>query len=114
MVHGFVNCGAGGAITGVGNALPKEVLQLVSLSEKAAAGDPEARRKALELEAAMHVLSSFDEGPDLVLYYKYLMVLQGHDAYRLHFNETDFLTDSQRHYLEQQFKLFQKWYANWA
>ena len=114
VVHGFVNCGAGGAITGVGNALPREVLQLVSLSEKAAQGDPEARRKALELEAAMHVLSSFDEGPDLVLYYKHLMVLQGNEAYRLHFNDTDALTDSQRHYIEQQFALFQDWYANWS
>jgi 4-hydroxy-tetrahydrodipicolinate synthase len=39
VFHGFVNCGAGGAITGVGNALPKEVLHLVALCEKAARGD---------------------------------------------------------------------------
>jgi 4-hydroxy-tetrahydrodipicolinate synthase len=112
--HGYVNCGARGAITGVGNAMPKEVLHLVSLCEKAATGDPEARRKAHELEDAMGVLSSFDEGPDLVLYYKHLMVLQGDQAYRLHFNESDALTDSQRNYVERQFNLFQDWYANWA
>ncbi|MFH3575295.1 dihydrodipicolinate synthase family protein, partial [Acinetobacter baumannii] len=29
VFHGFVNCNATGAITGIGNALPKEVLQLV-------------------------------------------------------------------------------------
>ncbi len=114
VYHGYVNCGAGGAITGVGNALPKEVLHLVSLCEKAAKGDVEARTKARELEEAMGVLSSFDEGPDLVLYYKHLMVLQGDPAYRRHFNETDALTDSQRSYAERQFRLFRDWYANWA
>ncbi len=35
VFHGFVRCGAVGAITGVGNALPKEVLQLVSLCQAA-------------------------------------------------------------------------------
>ena len=34
VYHGFVHCGAAGAITGVGNALPKEVLRLVALCEK--------------------------------------------------------------------------------
>ena len=114
VVHGFVNCGARGAITGVGNAMPKEVLHLVSLSERAAKGDAEARRKAEELDRAMAVLSSFDEGPDLVLYYKHLMVLQGEEAYRLHFNESDALSDSQRRYVEEQYRLFQAWYRSWA
>jgi 4-hydroxy-tetrahydrodipicolinate synthase len=62
QVHGFVNCNATGAITGIGNALPREVLQLVALSKKAAKGDAKARRQARELEAALAVLSSFDEG----------------------------------------------------
>jgi 4-hydroxy-tetrahydrodipicolinate synthase len=39
VFHGFVNCGAAGAITGIGNALPREVLQLVDLCKKAAQGD---------------------------------------------------------------------------
>ena len=76
VYHGFVNCGAGGAITGIGNVLPKEVLLLAELSQKAAAGDAIARRRARELDEAMSVLSSFDEGVDLVLYYKHLMVLE--------------------------------------
>src|SRR5450830_1437551 len=87
VVHGFVNCNATGAITGVGNALPREVLQLVALSKQAAKGDAKARRQALELEAALAVLSSFDEGCDLVLYYKYLMVLNGERGYALHFTK---------------------------
>ncbi len=62
VVHGYVNCGAKGAITGVGNALPREALHLVALCEKAAAGDPVARRRAEELDRAMTVLSTFDEG----------------------------------------------------
>lgn len=38
VFHGFVNCGAVGAITGIGNVLPKEVLHLVALCERAAGG----------------------------------------------------------------------------
>ena len=112
VFHGFVNCGATGAITGIGNVLPREVLHLVALSQAAAAGDAEARQRAQELDAALGVLSSFDEGPDLVLYYKHLMVLEGHGEYALHFNETDALTDSQRGYAEAQYRLFRTWYAD--
>ncbi|MBC3477815.1 dihydrodipicolinate synthase family protein [Pseudomonas taiwanensis] len=114
VVHGFVNCNATGAITGIGNALPREVLHLVSLSKQAAKGDAKARRLARELESALAVLSSFDEGCDLVLYYKHLMVLNGDSEYTLHFNETDVLTDAQRNYAEQQYALFRQWYANWS
>jgi len=114
VFHGFVNCGAGGAITGIGNVLPKEILQLVALSEKAAAGDFSARKLALELEAALAVLSSFDECPDLVLYYKHLMVMEGSAEYALHFNPDDILSDSQRNYAEEQLKLFRSWYAGWS
>lgn len=114
VFHGFVNCGATGAITGIGNVLPREVLHLVALSQAAAAGDAEARQRAQELDAALGVLSSFDEGPDLVLYYKHLMVLEGHAEYALHFNVTDALSDSQRGYAEAQYKLFRTWYADWS
>ncbi|HFD2142992.1 TPA: dihydrodipicolinate synthase family protein [Acinetobacter baumannii] len=114
VFHGFVNCNATGAITGIGNALPKEVLQLVDLSKKAVAGDAKARRLAQELSSALEVLSSFDEGTDLVLYYKYLMVLNGDKEYTLHFNETDALSESQRKYVETQYELFRTWYRNWS
>ncbi|ADO44297.1 dihydroxydipicolinate synthase (plasmid) [Ketogulonicigenium vulgare Y25] len=114
VCHGFINCGAKGAITGIGNALPREVLHLVALSQAAAAGDAEARRKAYELEQALLVLSSFDEGPDLVLYYKYLLVLNGNAEYALHFNESDALTPSQQAFVTTQYQLFKDWYANWA
>jgi 1-pyrroline-4-hydroxy-2-carboxylate deaminase len=114
VVHGFVNCGAAGAITGIGNALPKEVLHLVALCKKAALGDPVAERHARELDQALHVLSTFDEGVDLVLYYKYLMVLAGHAEYALHFNASDALSDSQRQYTDAQWKKFNAWYAKWS
>lgn len=114
VFHGYVNCGATGAITGIGNALPREVLHLVRLCEAAAAGDPDARRRAKELEDALLVLSSFDEGPDLVLYYKHLMVLNGETEYTLHFNPTDALSDAQRTYAEDQYRLFRAWYEAWA
>lgn len=114
VFHGFVNCGATGAITGIGSPLPREVLHLITLCQAAAAGNAEARQKAQELEAALAVLSSFDEGPDLVLYYKHMMVLKGYDEYALHFNETDALSDSQKGYVEAQLNLFEAWYADWS
>lgn len=114
VFHGFVHCGAAGAITGIGNCLPKQVLQLVLLCELAVAGDSEARRLARELDEALTVLSTFDEGPDLVLYYKYLLVLLGDSDYELHFNETDCLSASQRVYAETQLKLFMSWWNDWT
>lgn len=114
VFHGFVNCGATGAITGIGNVLPKEVLHLVDLSQKAARGDVEARRRAQELEQALYVLSKFDEEGDLVLYYKHLMVRGGDEEYRLHFNETDELSDAQHAFADAQYDLFKAWYAEWS
>lgn len=114
VYHGFVRCGAKGAITGVGNALPREVLRYVELCEHAASGDEQSRRLALELEEALRVLSTFDEGPDLVLYYKELMVLEGHAAYAMHINESDALSIQQRAHLHAQWRLFRTWWQNWA
>lgn len=114
VYHGFVKCGARGAITGIGNALPRAVLHLVDLCKKGAAGDAAARRSARELDEALAVLSSFDEGPDLVLYYKHLMVLQGYAEYEHHFNPTDALSQSQKNHLEDQFDVFRNWYRDWC
>ena len=114
VMHGYVNCGAKGAITGVGNVLPREVLHLVRLCEQAAHGDVIARRRAAELEAALMVLSTFDEGPDLVLYYKYLMVLEGNEEYALNFYGSDALSESQKSFARTQLALFKRWYADWA
>ena len=113
VYHGFVHCGAAGAITGVGNALPREVLRMIELCEKAASGDPCARQRAAELNEALMVLSTFDEGPDLVLYYKYLMVLEGNPEYEYHINATDRLSDSQREFLRSQWQIFRSWWNRW-
>ncbi|MEQ9409435.1 MAG: dihydrodipicolinate synthase family protein [Fuerstiella sp.] len=113
VYHGFVHCNAVGAITGIGNCLPEQVLHLIRLCEKAARGDVEARRLARELDEALIVLSTFDEGPDLVLYYKYLLVLLGDDAYRLHFNQTDQLSPGQEGFARTQLNLFLDWWNNW-
>ena len=114
VFHGYVNCGAKGAITGIGNVLPKEVLHLASLCEKAAMGDATSRQQALELEGALRVLSTFDVGVDLVLFFKYLMVLEGHREYELHFNPTDSLSESQKRFARNQLELFKRWYAAWV
>jgi 4-hydroxy-tetrahydrodipicolinate synthase len=113
VFHGFVNCGARGAITGIGNCLPAEVLHYLKLCERAVAGCARSRAFARELEQALQVLSTFDEGPDLVLYYKHLLVLLGDSDYKHHFNETDKLSESQSKYVEAQLKVFQNWWANW-
>ena len=107
------HCGAAGAITGVGNALPKEVLRLVELCRQAASGDSPSRRLANELNEALTVLSTYDEGPDLVLYYKELMVLEGHCEYQHHIHRSDQLSASQREFLHVQWKQFRNWWQNW-
>jgi len=113
VYHGYLNCGAKGAITGIGNAIPEVVLQFIRLCQWGVAGDWEARRLAKELSDAVLVLSTFDEGPDLVLYYKYLMVLNGESEYELHFNPTDQLSPSQKGHVQQQYHQFKTWWGGW-
>ncbi|MAT68215.1 MAG: dihydrodipicolinate synthase family protein [Planctomycetaceae bacterium] len=113
VLHGFVRCGAVGAITGVGNALPAEVLRLVTLCQRAAAGDGAARVLAEQLEAALAVLSKYDEGPDLVLYYKRLMVLEGHAEYEHAIDGADCLSPSQQAFLDEQWRQFRTWWDQW-
>lgn len=113
VYHGFVNCGATGAITGVGNALPKEILRFVQLCEETVTGNAQSRRWAQELSEALKVLSTFDEQPDLVLHYKELMVLEGHEEYRHQIYGSDQLSQSQRQYLHTQWKVFRDWWSAW-
>jgi 1-pyrroline-4-hydroxy-2-carboxylate deaminase len=113
VVHGFLRCGAVGAITGVGNCLPTEVLHLIDLCRRGAAGDAEATRLARELGDALHVLSTFDEGPDLVLYYKHLATLLGDAAYARPVHPADTLAASQRRFVEAQLRQFQAWWRGW-
>ena len=114
VYHGYVKAGAAGTITGIGNAIPREVLHFVALAQAAARGDVDARVRARELGEALEVLSTWDEQTDLVLYYKHLMVMQGDPEYALHFNETDALTPTQEAWAEAQFNQFRAWYAEWS
>ena len=59
------------------------------------------------------MLSKYDEGPDLVLYYKHLMVLEGRPEFRHHINATDALAASQQAFLEQQWRQFRTWWDAW-
>jgi dihydrodipicolinate synthase/N-acetylneuraminate lyase len=113
VVHGIVDCGATGVITGIGNVLPEAVLRVIDLSRAAASGDPTAFRHALELERALGPLAGFDEGADLVLYYKHLAVLAGDLEYEHQLNPADALTDSQRRFATAQFERFRHWWASW-
>ena len=113
VFHGYVNCGAVGAITGIGNVLPDEILHYAQLCRAATEGDPQARSLARELEQALLVLSTFDEGPDLVLHYKYMLTLRGDSAYERHFNETDQLSPAQRGFAEDSLNQFTAWWNAW-
>jgi len=62
----------------------------------------------------LSVISKFDEGPDLVLYYKELMVLEGFEAYQYQLNSSDQLSSSQKEFLHQQWKIFKDWWSQWA
>ena len=113
VFHGIVNCGAIGVITGIGNVIPEAVLKLYELSTEASNGSAKSRQLALELNDALKVLSTFDEGPDLVLFYKYLLKLKGEDDYKFNFYESDKLSKSQSTFAKKQFKLFNEWWKVW-
>lgn len=93
--------------------MPNEVLRLVELCDGAARGCADSLRLANELDEALSVLSGFDEGPDLVLYYKQLMVLEGHREYAHQIDPTDQLSPHQSAYLEDQWRLFRRWWDTW-
>ena len=69
--------------------------------------------KALELDAALRVLSTLDEGPDLVLFYKQLLVILGEQEYQHQMNPSDKLSLSQQRFAEDQLMLFLSWWKQW-
>ena len=113
VCHGMLRCGAIGLITGIGNVLPQPVLKLFELCQMALNGDAQAKSYANQLDDALMVLSTFDEGPDLVLYYKYLLFLKGDSEYEFHFNAFDELIPSQKSFAENHLKLFERWWDGW-
>lgn len=114
VVHGIVRCGATGVITGIGNVFPEPILNLVDLCHKAVKGDIDALRLAHELDEALNVLSRFDEGPDLVLFFRHLMVLEGKAEYDRSIYASDILSESQRRYAEKSWERFRAWWDEWS
>lgn len=114
VVHGLVNCGATGWITGIGNVLPEESLTLTRLAMLAAQGDAQAGRLALELEAALLPLARLDAGPDLVPYFKRLAVARGDDAYAHSLLADDQLSTAQANHAIAGLRRFEHWWANWS
>ena len=86
---------------------------LVDLCQLAADGDAVALQLAEELDKALTELSKFDEGPDLVLYYKQLMVLEGDPEYAHHINKTDALSSTQQAFLESEWQRFRECWNDW-
>lgn len=113
VLHGYVNCNATGWITGIGNVLPEESLALARLAALAANGDARAYRLAAELDAALAPLARLDTGPDLVLYFKHLMVRRGDPAYAHPLLADDVLTPAQANHATAQLGRFERWWAGW-
>ena len=113
VVHGIVRCGARGVITGIGNALPVQTLRLVELCREAANGDSDALLWAKHLNEELSALAKFDEGPDLVLYFKRLMVLEGNPEYAHMLNPDDELSPSQRAFVDTTWERFRRWWDEW-
>ena len=113
VLHGYVNCNATGWITGIGNVLPAESLALARLAALAANGDARAYRLAAELDAALAPLARLDTGPDLVLYFKHLMVRRGDPAYAHPLLADDVLTPAQANHATAQLGRFERWWAGW-
>jgi 4-hydroxy-tetrahydrodipicolinate synthase len=61
----------------------------------------------------MNILCTFDEGTDLVLYYKRLMVLEGNENYQYQIYSDDQLSLSQQAHIDSQFTLFKSWWNSW-
>ena len=112
VVHGIVGCGASGVITGIGNVFPDAVLRLIELCRKARDGDDHAMHQARELDDALAVLARFDEGPDLVLYFKRLKVLEGNPEYAFALNPDDELSSSQRAHVDSHWARFRRWWES--
>ena len=100
-------------ITGIGNVIPEAVIKLFDLCIEASKGSVHSRRLAIELSDALSVLSRFDEGPDLVLYYKFLLYLRGEKEYAHNSNVFDKLHKSQSEFAVKQINLFNEWWKNW-
>ena len=112
VVHGIVDCGASGVITGIGNVFPEAVLRLIELCRAARDGDGHALHGARELDDALAVLARFDEGPDLVLYFKRLMVLEGNPEYAHTLDPDDELSASQRAHVDSHWMRFRRWWES--
>jgi len=116
VTHGMLRCNAVGLITGIGNVFPQQVRHLMDLCLTAcsdAGVNRKARSLAFELEEAMMPLSKYDEGPDLVLYYKYLMSRAGHRGYDRQIVATDRLSPAQMTSAARLYHQFLNWWENW-
>lgn len=94
------------------SSLPKEILRFIELCRSAAAENQQDRRWALELCETLTVLSSIGQNSDLVLFYKELMILKSHSAYKHQIYRDDQLSPNQRQFLHSQWQLLRNWWAN--
>ena len=97
-----------------GKAYPRVAVLMGGRSAEREVSLVSGRECAAALRVAGYEAIEVDAGPDLVLFFKHMLVLQGNDAFRLHFNESDALSPSQQGFVEKQFALFNAWYADWS
>ena len=114
LVHGVLGCGAVGAITGVGNVLPDEVMCLWNLCSAAQeSGDHRAWLLAEELDRRLLPLSDYDADPRLVLYYKHLLTLLDESEYHVQRPAGATLSLAEALEAQAQLERFQRWWGTW-
>ncbi len=113
VYDGVVKSGASGTITGIGTGFPTRFCFGLPCRARPPRAIPRPIR-ARELAEAFSVLAGFDEGVDLVVSFKPMMVLNGEDEYRANLNETDELSPARAGYCEARYRRFRAGFANWS
>ncbi len=114
VVHGYTVCGAKAAITGVGNVIPKAVVELLGMCTNYQKNPRERLLQSIErLDRIIRPLAEFDATPQLVLYYKHLMTRQGYKGYDQHIFSEDRLNKDQVELADKRFDTFYEEYSKY-
>ena len=108
VFHGFVNCGARGAITGIGNCLPAEVLHYLKLCGQAAEGCTTARRYAEEPSRHCTSCPSLTKARTVPLQHRYRATPTTSTI-----SIPPTASGKPTRHAEDQLKLFKNWWTNW-
>jgi alpha-2-macroglobulin len=113
VFHGFVHCGAAGAITGVGNCLPAEVLRLVELAAARPPATPRRRASPASSTTRCTCSRPSTRGPTWSCTTSTSRRSWATTRTRTRSTRTTRSSASQRRYVEAQLRRFQAWWRAW-